>query len=171
MLIVPLFDMGNIWRHVKDGYIPAAQMYRRHYSYHQYKDNRRDDPSYRNRNLIGGPGEKFPLMTPGNDALFFWRKFIDASGQRGINCAIFRNESPYLASWLIEQAVELAWQRWPGERLYTYVSPGKIASANPGYCFKQAGWQLVRNETGKPLLTGSGLLIFEKLAQERNPTP
>jgi hypothetical protein len=27
------------------------------------------------------------------DALFVWRKFIDDSGQQGVNCAVFRNES------------------------------------------------------------------------------
>ncbi len=141
MITVPLFDLGNIWRNAGDGYPPAAQMFRRHYSYHQYTDNRRDNPAYRNRNLICGPGEKMVLMTPANDALFVWRKFVDDSGQTGVNCAVFRNESTYLASWLIQQAEQLAWQRWPNERLYTYVNPTAIKSRNPGYCYKMAGWQ------------------------------
>jgi hypothetical protein len=140
MITVPLFDTGNIWRYVPDGYIPAMQMFKRHYSYHQYKDNRRDDQYNRNRNLFCGPGEKHPMMTPSNDALFVWRKFIDDSGQQGINCAIFRNESTYLASWLIQQAELVAWQIWPGERLYTTVDPTKVKSRNPGCCYKKAGW-------------------------------
>lgn len=141
MITVPLFDTGNIWRYVPDGYPPAARMFRRHYSYHQYKDNRRDNPSYRNRNLICGPGEKHPMMTPSDDALFVWRKFRDDSGQTGINCAVFRNESTYLASWLILQAELVASVLWPGERLYTTVDPSKVKSHNPGYCYKVAGWQ------------------------------
>jgi hypothetical protein len=36
--------------------------------------------------------------------------------------------------------MSIAWQRWPGERLYTYVNPRKVKSENPGYCFKVAGW-------------------------------
>jgi hypothetical protein len=43
------------------------------------------------------------------------------AGQRGVNCAVFRNESSVLSSELIREACGLAWTRWPGERLYTYV--------------------------------------------------
>jgi hypothetical protein len=46
-----------------------------------------------------------------------------------------------------------AWNRWPDQRLYTYVNPVKV-SANPGYCFKQAGWRFC----GK---TKGGLHILE----------
>jgi hypothetical protein len=42
---------------------------------------------------------------------------------------------------LILQAEEIAWQRWPSERLYTYVNSRKIRSCNPGYCFQKAGWK------------------------------
>lgn len=37
--------------------------------------------------------------------------------------------------------MSLAWQKWPGERLYTYVNGGKVRSSNPGYCFLVAGWR------------------------------
>ena len=40
-------------------------------------------------------------------ALFVWRKFIDKSGQQGINCAVFRNESGCLSSELIIEAEEM----------------------------------------------------------------
>lgn len=153
----PLFDTGgNIWRIVKDGYQPAAAMYMRHYSCYQYADNRRAQHGYRNRFMIAGPGEKMVLMTPSNDALFVWRKFEDASGQRGVNCSVFRNESEHLSSWMIQQACELAWQRWPGERLYTYVNATAIKSSNPGYCFLVAGWR----KCGVTKV--NKLLIFEK---------
>jgi hypothetical protein len=88
------------------------------------------------------------------DALFVWRKFIDDSGQNGVNCAVFRNESQHRSSDMIREAMTWAWQRWPGERLYTTVDPRKIRSTNPGYCFLMAGWR-------KCGTTKGGLLILE----------
>lgn len=130
----PFVDSGY-WLGVKDGDRRAFTLFQRHYSYQEYKDKR-----YRN-GLFMGPGEKLVLMTYQCDALFGWRKFTDDSGQQGVNCAVFRNESPILSSLLIREACEIAWRRWPGERLYTYVSPKNIQSINPGYCFKKAGWK------------------------------
>jgi hypothetical protein len=102
-----------------------------------------------------GPGETILLRTAAGDAVFGWRKFIDDAGQVGINCAVFRNESPALSSLLIRQADAIAYHVWPGERHYTYVSPAKVRSANPGYCFLAAGW----NRCGR---TKGGLLILER---------
>jgi hypothetical protein len=143
------------WLPIKDGDPRAAALYRRHYSCYQYADNRRDRYDYRNRFLIVGPGEKMLLMTVGCDALFAWRKFIDASGQAGVNCSVFRNESTVLSSVLILEAEQHAWARWPGQRLYTYVKGNAIRSTNPGYCYKMAGWV----ECG---YTKGGLVILEK---------
>lgn len=147
--------LADLWLPVKDGDPRAAALYRRHYSCYQYADNRRNQHGYRNRFLFLGPGEKMALMTVGCDALFAWRKFIDKSGQVGVNCAIFRNESPHLSSVLILEAERHAWVRWPGERLYTYVNASAIKSSNPGYCFLKAGWQ-------KCGTTKGGLMILEK---------
>lgn len=133
-------DIGY-WLPVKDGDERAAAIYRRHYSCYAYADNRRSNPMNRNRFLICGPGYKIILMTVDCAALFVRRKFIDKSGQTGVNCAVFRNESSILSSELILEAEQIAWGRWPGERLYTYVNETKIKSANPGYCFKVAGWK------------------------------
>ena len=82
------------------------------------------------------------LINTSGTALFVWRKFVSDNGQHGVNCAIFRNESPILSSTLILEAEQLAWHHWPGERLYTYVNSAKIRSSNPGYCFKAAGWKV-----------------------------
>lgn len=149
--------LEGFWLPVKDGDERAAALYRRHYSCHQYADGRRDRYGYRNRFLILGPGEKMVLMTVACDALFAWRKFIDASGQRGINCAVFRNESPHLSSAMILEAEQHAWARWEAQRLYTYVNATAIRSTNPGYCFQVAGWR----ECGKT--KSRGLVILEKL--------
>ena len=74
-------------------------------------------------------------------------------GQLGYNNAIFRNESRRRSSEIILEAEELAVQKWGPNRAYTYVDPRKVASVNPGYCFKCAGWQFVRlSLSGKHLL-------------------
>lgn len=138
-----------IWYEVKDGDKRALALMRRHYSWRIYRDNRP-------RNLFIGPGEKMALLTANCDALFVWRKFIDDSGQEGVNCAAFRNESEYKASFLIEKAMEeFAFVRWPGERLYTYVDPKKIRKTRqPGRCFIKAGWRVCGKSKG-------GLIILE----------
>jgi len=47
----------------------------------------------------------------------------------------------------------IVFQEWGPDRLFTYVDPSKILSANPGYCFKRAGWRFVRRMAdGKHLL-------------------
>jgi hypothetical protein len=132
------------WLSVKDGDDRARALYLRHYSARHYKDGRK-------RSLFVGPGEKMVLMTANCDALFIWRKFIDDSVpiQSGVNCAIFRNESQRQSSDLIHLACDIAWQRWPGERLYTYVNARRIRSSNPGYCFLKAGWRRCGQTKGR----------------------
>jgi hypothetical protein len=97
------------------------------------------------------------LLTNDNKALFVWRDFINDDGNEGINCAVFRNEGPRLSSDLLLEAERIAWQRWPGRRLYTYVSAAAVQSHNPGYCFKKAGWRTCGVTKKKKLL------ILEKL--------
>ena len=145
--IIPLFD--DTWIRVRDGNPTAWALFQRHYSKYHYKDGRRS-------NRFVGPGERIVLITQDGKAMFVWRKFIDDSGQTGVNCAVFRNEGPILSSKLILMAEEIAWERWKGERLYTYVDQSQVSSSNPGYCFKMAGWK-VCGRTKK-----RNLLILEK---------
>jgi hypothetical protein len=148
------------WVHSRDGDETAFAMFRRHYS---AKKNKK--PKIRQ---FVGPGQKMVLVGWFCAALFVWRKFIDDSGQNGVNCAVFRNESPHLSSDMIIEAMHLAWERWPGERLYTTVDPRKVKSQNPGYCFICAGWRRCGTTKG-------GLFIFEfvpTLSEELpEPTP
>lgn len=96
----------------------------------------------RDTNRFIGPGECMILITASADALFAWRKeMFRADGQSGVNCAVFRNEGPVLSSELIREAETVAWARWPGERLFTFVNPVKVRSSNPGYCYLTAGWR------------------------------
>jgi hypothetical protein len=87
--------------------------------------------------------------------MWVWRKFIDDSGQEGINCAVFRNEGPHQSSELVAQADRVADCLWPNRRHYTYVNGKAIRSTNPGFCFLKAGWK----RCGK---TKGGLLILDR---------
>ena len=139
-----------IWWLTKDGDRTCLALYERHYSCYRYRDGRK-------RYLFVGPGEKIVLRTAEGDALFVWRKFKDDSGQTGINCAIFRNESAHQSSDLIRQADQIADCIWPGERHYTYVNSSRIRSTNPGFCFLVAGWRRCGRTKG-------GLIVLEKVA-------
>lgn len=146
-----MFDMGSIWIPCRDGDGTCRHIFDGHYSRRHYADGRRPK-------LFVGPGEKLVLRSADAMALFVWRKFIDKAipHQDGVNCAVFRNEGASLSSDLIRAAVDLAWERWPGSRLYTYVNPSRIRSSNPGFCFLAAGWR-------RAGLTRGGLHILERL--------
>ena len=140
-----------VWWLTKDGDLDCAELYERHYSRYVYKDGRA-----RHGGEFVGPGEKVVLRTERADALFVWRKFIDDSGQQGINCAVFRNESGHRSSELIRQADSIADCLWPDSRHYTYVNAQAIRSANPGFCFIAAGWKRCGRTRG-------GLIVLERL--------
>lgn len=143
------------WLEFKDGNSRALELYERHYSARQYADGRE-------RKLLCGPGEKLVLLNRSMDALFAWRKFIDDSGQQGVNCAVFRNEGGTRSSDLIREACAIARLRWPGERFYTYVDPTKVSAEVPGYSFRRAGW----HSCG---VTQAGQLILEFRPGQRVP--
>lgn len=148
MTVQPFLIGGAVWIPVRDGNATARAIFDRHYSRHHYKDGR-------SQARFVGPGERFVLLTPCARALFIWRKFISLDAQEGVNCAVFRNEGAGLASELIRAAMAIAWDRWPGQRLYTYVDARKVASENPGYCFKRAGWRVCG------ITKKRGLLVLE----------
>lgn len=138
-----------LWWLTKDGDEQAKRFFDRHYSRRVYRDGRKPK-------LFVGPGEKLVLRTWACDAIFVWRRFIDDTGQTGVNCAVFRNESQTRSSELVRQADAIADFCWPGMRHYTFVDAGRIRSTNPGACFKHAGW----NACGR---TKGGLVILERL--------
>lgn len=144
------------WLPVNDGDPRASYLYERHYSCVNLKARRRNGDK-----RICGPGEHIVLMTVTCDALFVWKRCNkpDLAGQSGVYCSIFRNEGNILSSELILEAEQIAWQRWPGERLYTYINQREVKSINPGYCFQKAQWHKIDGAT----TVRNGLLIFEKL--------
>lgn len=137
MILFPTIGLeraGKYWLRTRDGDETCRAMFDRHYSRIRYADGRKPK-------LFVGPGAKEVLITEDAKAMFVWRKFISGDGQKGVNCAVFRNEGEILSSRLILDAEEIAWNRWPGERLFTYVAPTKLRSTNPGACFKYADWK------------------------------
>lgn len=75
---------------------------------------------------------------------FIWRNML------------FRNLGAGLSSELISSATEMTYHAWrvrygelPAERLRTEIGIREIRSANPGYCYKVAGWVPDRIVRGK----------------------
>lgn len=138
--------LNETWIPVRDGDHRALGLYLRHYS---SRGRRSQAP----RQFVG-PGEYLALLTPTADALFVWRRErFRLDEQEGVNCSVFRNEGHRRSSDLIREAARIAWDRWPGFRLFTFVDPAEVRSANPGYCFKVAGWKWVgRSSKGLHIL-------------------
>lgn len=148
-MLLPLFD-GLVRTTHFDG--ECAELADRHYS----------------RRTVGArqfcySGRKLVLRNNEGTVLWVWMYPDDAlrmDGQKGYNCAIFRNESPRRSSEIILEAERLAVERWGPNRGYTYIDPQKVRSPNPGYCYKLAGWRFVRRSAG-----GKHLLVKEALAE------
>jgi len=125
----------NYWLPIKDGDARGRYYFQAHYSCGTTAKRRQ-------RKLFVGPGEKLVLLAQSGQALIVWRKFVSDDGQEGVNCSIFRNEAPHLhtSSTLLKKAQRLAWEKWPNERLYTYVNPQAVRTEIPGWCFRLVGW-------------------------------
>ena len=145
--------IAGTWLSVKRTDERAYALYRRHYSAEKGARWRRPG----NTNVTSA-GETMVLLSQCCQALFVWlRCTIDRlDHQTGVNCAVFRNEGAGLSSELIREADDLAWQRWPGERHFSYVDGSKIRSSNPGFCFLRAGWQ-------RAGVSQRGLILLERL--------
>jgi hypothetical protein len=156
------------WFAVRDTDARLYALYSRHYST-QHLAHRPSRRALRS----GGPvpsiapfGDYMALLTVDCTAGYLWVRApagVWQNGQHGVSCAFFRNEGSVLSSVLVEEACALAWGRWPGERLFTYVWDSKVRSVNPGYCYKRAGWRVCgRNGDGR-------LTILERLPASVEP--
>ena len=101
-------------------------------------------------------GRKLVLRNSEGTVLWVWMypdPAMRMDHQTGYNCAIFRNESNRRSSDIILEAERMAFEKWGPNRMYTYVDPSKIRSANPGYCYKVAGWKFAGySKSGQHLL-------------------
>lgn len=98
---------------------------------------------------MGAPAMSLAFVTPCERAAWLsqWTLHPD-DGLVALRCAFFRNEGAGLSSTLISEAMRLTEEIWPPGEIavyprdgwVTWIEPAKIASPNPGYCFKVAGW-------------------------------
>lgn len=105
------------------------------------------------------PGRNLVLRTARGDAVWVSWSGIRDDGLEAWECTIFRNESEILSSKMITDAVDATlaeWGRPPKDGIITYVAADKVRSANPGYCFKAAGWRRI----GKSRKRGLTLLQY-----------
>lgn len=98
--------------------------------------------------MVGPPGRLLTLITPCKRAVWVthW-PYMDLALDRldAWRCTMFRNEGAGLSSDLIRAAMaetERYWDEVPRHGWITWIDAGEVESANPGYCFKQAGWRL-----------------------------
>ena len=130
--------MCSLWEQVTKFDRRAAALADRHYS----------------RRKVGSPqfmppGETVVLLLRGGGAVFGWWRPHPRSGIKQMNgldgwtCSIFRNESDLRSSDLILDAeLALSGRTCGPDGLLTYVWDKKVRSANPGYCFKLAGYSV-----------------------------
>jgi hypothetical protein len=104
------------------------------------------------------PGETFVLI--GRDLLSVWgwwrthprSGIVAMNGKDGWTCSVFARHGGPLASELVLDAeLALALLTRDGitaaacgpDGMLTYVWRSKVLSANPGYCYKVAGWRKI----------------------------
>jgi hypothetical protein len=121
-------------------------------------------------------GRKLVLRNSEGTILFGWLYPDPAmrwDGQRGYNCAIFRNESSRLSSEIILEAERLAVEKWGPNRMYTYIDPARTKTIKVrgqraiGFCYLKAGWKPLVHGNGKPCISQSGQHLLVKLWRER----
>lgn len=121
-------------------------------------------------------GRKLVLLNAEGSILFGWvypDETMRMDGQRGYNCAIFRNESHRRSSEVILEAERAAIEKWGPNRMYTYIDPAKTRTIMRrgkrvvGFCYLKAGWKPLVHKDGAPHLSKSGQHLLVKLARER----
>jgi hypothetical protein len=98
------------------------------------------------------PGQTLVLVSGDLQSVFGWWRPDPRSGIKQMNgldgwtCTIFRRtRGDVLASQMIRDAEKALAKTGRGcgpDGLLTYVWDAKVASKNPGYCFKRAGWHV-----------------------------
>lgn len=132
-------------------------MVRNHYS---HRDNIEKRPRTEKTSKTWWSNARLAVFSdPERTYVFAWQWPRDGyrkDGQNGFNNILFHRSDrcPYQASDIIIAAVCAAFDHWGENRCYTYVDAEKVQSSNPGYCYKKAGWKLLRiSANGKPLIT------------------
>lgn len=107
------------------------------------------------------PGAKVVLRTAGGHAfwvsLFQLPEFTDHAWPGAWQCSAFRNESRWLSSELIWEALEAtvaAWGQPPAEGMITFVDPEATRHRRsqwhaPGHCFRVVGFEDTEQRTSR----------------------
>lgn len=106
-----------------------------------------------NRRKVGSPqfvppGRSLVLLTADADALWVtswpFAQYVRHAWPGAWVCSCFRNESSYLSSELIREAVAATKARWPEVPelgMITFINAGKVRhKRDPGRCFIRAGF-------------------------------
>jgi hypothetical protein len=103
------------------------------------------------------PGQTIVLISRDRLSVWGWWRPHPRSGIKAMNgldgwtCSIFRRTGGILASALVvdaERAIGALGLDCGPSGLITYVWDSKVSSANPGYCYKKAGWHTPPNCPG-----------------------
>ncbi|MEF3312628.1 hypothetical protein PV433_27430 [Paenibacillus sp. GYB004] len=121
------------------------------------------------------PGRKLVLRTPQGDAIWVTWSGIRDDGLQAWECSIFRNESQFLSSEMIRDAIEATYSEWgtpPPDGIITYVNSSKVRSPNPGFCFLKAGFRKIgkSKKRGLVLLQYNISKVYEKVFVSNNYT-
>lgn len=134
-LMIHIETSNQYWIRVKKSDISCRLLADRHYSRQTVGDKQ-----------FCRPGKNLVLRTALGDAAWVTWQGIRDDGLQAWECTIFRNESEYLSSELIREAIEITVEYWgkpPRDGIITTVNPNKIKSVNPGCCFKKAGFKQI----------------------------
>jgi len=114
-----------------------------------------------NRQKIGSPqfvppGRCLVLLTPNADALWVtswpFAEHVQHAWAGAFVCSLFRNESSYLSSMLIMEAVEATVAHFgvvPEEGFISFIDRDKTRrKRDPGRCYHKAGWKTVGETKG-----------------------
>ncbi len=99
---------------------------------------------------VGPPGRKIVLVSPCERGLWcsHWPKAeLTLDHLDAYRCSVYHASGAELASDEIIAAMDWTVSAWgdpPCDGWVTWVDTRKVASANPGFCFKRAGWWLDR---------------------------
>lgn len=116
------------------------------------------------------PGRNVVLMTPDASALWVtswpFAEYVRHAWAGAWVCSLFRNESDYLSSELVEDAVaatRFLFGEPPELGFVTFVDDAKTRhKRDPGRCYRKAGWHPVG-------MTKGGLFALQLLPHEMPP--
>lgn len=151
---IAIGDQSQPWRQVKRCDVRARELADRHYSRQtpgaaEFMSSGITFVMLAEFEALPGPVDRTPTR-----AAWGAIENLDPGGGERFRCSIFRNETPWLSSYLVREATtitQVRWARrfgWDGDLpLTTEVDPAKTRrKRDPGRCFRKAGWWVIDND-------------------------